>query len=558
MSTHPSQTFPGSAADFGFNFKSCPTCDQEIPPDRIAEIGGRIAAREQERTVAITSQLEERYIAERERADAAARADLEAERAQGAMREARARDEAQRAAETLFDRKIVEVEQGQAAQLAQVREQLAEAESARKAAEQTWANLQAEINEVRANSATAIEEIRTEAKRRENEIRDEAKCSAELATAERVAAMETARRDAEASLNARLTEAETARVTAEQSLTSLASELGTVRNSASAELVRVKEAAAAELLRVQATAAEEVETRFRDDLKASEAALAEAQAKAVEAETAISALRDQHTVTMEANLKEQREVMEKATAEAVNAEKSRAFEENQKLADKVTDLQRALEKKTADELGEGAEVNLYEDLKKEFPDDDIKRVSKGTQGADILHVVVHSGKKCGTIIYDSKNRNKFQWDYVTKLRDDQLAAEAEHAILSTRKFPEGTRQLHLHDGVLLANPARVVIVAKMIRQHMLRLHTQQMGDVERKAKTGALYDFIVSERCSSVLARIDERAEHLLEEQAKEIKWHENHWKKEGETIRAIEKAKADLENQISRIIGTSAESEAA
>jgi hypothetical protein len=169
-----------------------------------------------------------------------------------------------------------------------------------------------------------------------------------------------------------------------------------------------------------------------------------------------------------------------------------------------------------------------------------------------------TGNKCGTIIYDSKNHNQFRWEHVTKLRADQLAAQAEHAILSTRKFPQGTRQLHSHDGVLLANPARVVLIAKIIRQHLQQLHAQRVSDVERDSKTAALYEFIVSERCTSLLSRIDERAEDLLEQQEKEMKWHENNWKKQGETIRGIQKAKADLENQVNLIIGTSAKDAAA
>jgi hypothetical protein len=47
-------------------------------------------------------------------------------------------------------------------------------------------------------------------------------------------------------------------------------------------------------------------------------------------------------------------------------------------------------------------------------------------------------------------------EYVTKLREDQISAEAEHAILSSLKFPAESRQLHVQDGVIIANPARVL------------------------------------------------------------------------------------------------------
>src|SRR4029077_12537317 len=176
----------------------------------------------------------------------------------------------------------------------------------------------------------------------------------------------------------------------------------------------------------------------------------------------------------------------------VNTEKAKAFEENQRLSTRVNELQRALEKKTNEELGEGAEVNVFEALKTDFPDDRITRIQKGAPGGDILHVVMLHGKECGTIIYDSKNHKQFRNEHVAKLKADQLAAKAEHAILSTHKFPQGTSQLHLQDGVLLANPARVVLIATLLRQHLLLVHTLRLSGIERESKTAALYEYIIS------------------------------------------------------------------
>jgi hypothetical protein len=176
---------------------------------------------------------------------------------------------------------------------------------------------------------------------------------------------------------------------------------------------------------------------------------------------------------------------------------------------------------------------LFEAPKKDVPDDRITRTPKGTAGADILHVVMLRGKECGTIIYDSKNHNQFRTEHVTKLKADQLAAKAEHAILSTHKFPQGARQLHMEDGILLANPARVVLLAALIRQHLLQVHTLRLSGIERANN------------------------HELLDQQAKEIKWHEKNWAMRGEAIRAIQKAKTDLENQITAIIGTAADDNA-
>src|SRR5260370_7615565 len=151
-----------------------------------------------------------------------------------------------------------------------------------------------------------------------------------------------------------------------------------------------------------------------------------------------------------------------------------------------------MENRTAEELGEGAEINLFEVLKTEFPDDKISRIRKGTPGAHILHIVMRAGKECGTILYDSKNHNQFRNEHVAKRKADQLAAKAEHAILSTHKFPQGTRQLHNQDGVLLANPAPVVFLATVIRQHLPQLHTLRLTSLALPTKTPPLYAIIIS------------------------------------------------------------------
>jgi hypothetical protein len=328
-------------------------------------------------------------------------------------------------------------------------------------------------------------------------------------------------------------------------------QLDELRKAKEVEVAKVKEDAAAEALRIRQDAIEAAEGLVRDKT-------ADARAKIAEAEGNLSKLSEQYELALNERLGSEREILEKAKDDAINAEQAKFFAENLKLSNKVSELQRALEKKTNEELGEGAEIDLYEALKKEFPDDRIDRVAKGAPGADVLHVVMRNGRECGTIIYDSKNHKAFRNEHVTKLLQDQLAAKAEHAILSTRVFPGGTRQLHMQDGVLLANPARVVPIAILIRQHLLLVHTLRLSGIEREGKTAALYGFITSERCTQLLSRVDAHAEELLQHQAKEIRWHEVAWKKQGEAIRAIQKAKAEIANEISCIIGTAPDAEVA
>jgi hypothetical protein len=90
---------------------------------------------------------------------------------------------------------------------------------------------------------------------------------------------------------------------------------------------------------------------------------------------------------------------------------------------------------------------------------------------------------------------------VTKLIRDQTAARADHAVLSTFKFPTGTSQVAIRDGVVIVNPARAVAIAHMIRKHLLLVHTLRLSKAERMEKMAALYDFMTSERCALLLNR---------------------------------------------------------
>jgi hypothetical protein len=246
---------------------------------------------------------------------------------------------------------------------------------------------------------------------------------------------------------------------------------------------------------------------------------------------------------------EVREAMEKDKAAVVSKQAAKNFEEKQKLTSMVQDLQRRLEKQTADQLGEGAEIDLFDALTEEFPHDRIERIGKGAPGADIRHVVMHNGKEAGIIIYDSKNRNAWRNDYVEKLASDQKAARAHHAILAALKFPANAHQLHIQDGVIVANPARVVALAVMLRQHVIHVHTLRLGGADRAKKTAKLYEFITSKRCIQLLGSIDVTAEDLLDLQEKEKRAHDANWKRQGILLRSIQKSRADLCNEIDQII---------
>ena len=554
--------------------EACPACGQDIPADKLEEITGRIAAHEREKARALSERLERdhalataqaqakakadleeerRQSVQREAAArATAKSDLEEERRQSAQREEAARETAKSEAESAAALALTEYKRDQEQTKQALKERIEVAETAQHQSEVDRANLQTRLNE----SAEALEVERKNAQARETFVREEERKVAKVDADYRVKQVEQAKQQREQELLAQVDAASALKKNSQAEAAELRSRLESTSAAHQQELAKNKEEMEAEIQRVRNFATDQAEASLREELSKHQQTAADATQKATQAEAKVELLVQEHEATLARELGAQREILEKDAEKKLNAQMSRGFEERLKLTDKLADLQRELDRKTNEELGEGAEVDVFEALKAEFPDDKIKRIPKGTPGADIHHTIVVNGKQCGTILYDSKNHKQYRSEHVSKLKSDQIAAKADHSILSTRKFPEGKGQLILKDGVILVNPARVVAIATIVRLHLIQLDTLRSSEIEREKKTEALYEFITSEQCSLLLDRIDTKAAGLLKLQEVEMKWHNNHWNKEGEALRDIQKAKADLAFSITSIIGDTGDSD--
>jgi len=486
---------------------TCPLCDQVIPNDRLAGVKARHAEHERElqvRFVKAAKDEQERLTLQFEVEKASALAKFEVDTV---ARETAARDAERKAT------------------LAQVEGKLAESAKAADAAQQQATELQQKIE------ASALE-----------------------AAAKLIRAREEAILTVQAEFQPKLVAAQTAVKAAEDDKAAAVATLEASAIAAAAALTSARDEAARQAraeLQPQLAAAEATVKMASDEKAAALAAKTAAEAELV-------AVKDSQEKVIAERAQEVRTAFEKANRDALNAAESKHFEESQKFKTQLTEMTRQLENKTAQELGEGAEVDLFDSLRAAYPGDDITRVVKGAAGADVRHRVVHNGQVCGLILYDSKNHKAWRNDFVTKLRDDQLNDKADHAILSTIAFPQGARQLHVQDGVVLVNPARAVVVAGLIRGHIVRSHALRLSSEDRQEKAVEIYDYITSERFLGQLAKIQTSVEDLLELDIKEQTVHKLTWAKRGLLTHAVAKAEADLRVSVEAVVGTAESLDAA
>jgi hypothetical protein len=329
---------------------------------------------------------------------------------------------------------------------------------------------------------------------------------------------------------------------------------------AQAEQARARQAAAAEQALAAARSEAAVQARTQAEAAAT-ARFADIQVRLAQAEQAradatgqVAALQAEQQASVERRVAEiaetltrQKEDLQRDKEAAILAEKHKVL----KLTSELADLQRKLEGKSAHELGEGSEIDLYEQLRSAFEGDRIQRVPKGVNGADVIHEVVHNGRTCGRIVYDAKNRDAWQNNFAVKLNADKLAQGADHAILSSNKFPRDKREIHLQDGVIVAAPARVLAIVEILRDQLIRLHELRVSNEQRDSKTEDLYAFITSEHCRQLIGQVENQAGRMLDLDAKELEAHRRVWDQRRKLIHAVQKARSDLSFEIDRIIGT-------
>jgi hypothetical protein len=268
------------------------------------------------------------------------------------------------------------------------------------------------------------------------------------------------------------------------------------------------------------------------------------------ADSKLKVLAANQEATINARLQAQRETLEKAKAKAVSDEKAKAYEEKLRLEEKLQELTRQLQKKTAHELGDPAEVDTLAQLEAAFSGDRVSRVVKGVKGPDILIEVVHNGAVVGKIVVDCKNHKKWSNGFTAKLRTDQLAEGADFAILSTAVFPAGARQLHVQDNVIVADPARVPVLVHLLRRQIIDNCMLKLGAEARDTKAGELYKFILSPTCDDMFDRLLKLTRDAQVLDAAEAKAHQATWMKRAELLVGVLAVREQFVSVVADIVG--------
>jgi hypothetical protein len=225
--------------------------------------------------------------------------------------------------------------------------------------------------------------------------------------------------------------------------------------------------------------------------------------------------------------------------------------EIERLTRKTEELQRQLEKATAEEKGEITEEQVFEILEKEFQQlgDKIERVGRGRKGGDILHRIFYNGKECGKILYEVKFANNWLNQWLIKIKKDSSRIGTPYRILVTKTFPKGVRYFGIVDGVPVVHPELLKYLVRIIRGSIIAIERQRLSAFEKEEKINKLYQYLNSDEFTASMNSAFESIKRLNEIREDERRSHENVWAKEQTELQNLEEVLTKISTKIGTII---------
>jgi len=139
--------------------------------------------------------------------------------------------------------------------------------------------------------------------------------------------------------------------------------------------------------------------------------------------------------------------------------------------------------------------------------------------------------------------------FVSKLRQDQVEAKAENAILATTVFPAGKREMCIESGVIVISPAHVTNIVHLLRHAMVMMHVQGLSMKERTSKMSQLYKLITSESYAAKFTEANRLTEDVLDIDVKEQAEHGRVWRNRGTLVKRMQNLLREVETEVAAVI---------
>jgi len=258
---------------------------------------------------------------------------------------------------------------------------------------------------------------------------------------------------------------------------------------------------------------------------------------------------------IERRLDEERKEIEKGVLSRLEEEhRLRDAQKEQfikKLQAQIEDLKRRSEQGPQQAQGDAAEVQLEDLLRSEFPFDQIQPVGTGIRGADVIQVVVSpAGDLCGSIIWESKDTKHWNQAWIEKLKDDQLEAKADIAVIVSTALPEDVTTMTCRNSVWITSFPCIVGLATALRENLIQVDHARVASAGKEEKVELLYNYLAGTEFRQRVEAMAEAFTSMHEDLASEKRALERIWAKRAKQIDRFVKNVVGMYGDVQGIVG--------
>ena len=221
------------------------------------------------------------------------------------------------------------------------------------------------------------------------------------------------------------------------------------------------------------------------------------------------------------------------------------------LAARLEDATRKAQQGSQQAQGETLELLLEDQLRRQFPFDEIQPVPKGEYGGDSLQIVRDSlGRDCGRILWEFKRTKAWQTAWLPKLRADQRAAKADLAVIVTQTMPPDIQHFNEVDGVWVSSLACALPVGSALRTSLLQLATQRRNADGQQSKSQLVYSYLIGPQFRGRIEAVAERWTEMQKDLADEKKTTMKRWAKREAQLQTLVESTTGIYGDLQGIAG--------
>lgn len=229
-------------------------------------------------------------------------------------------------------------------------------------------------------------------------------------------------------------------------------------------------------------------------------------------------------------------------------EKEKVIDDLKKALD---DAQRKAHQGSQQTQGEAFELEFEEILKREFPNDTVSEVAKGTRGGDIVQEVVdRNGNSCGKILWELKNTKAWSEQWVDKLKVDQRNITAEYAVIISEVVPDDIESAKFYKNIWVVKRNFVLGLAYSLRLSIIQIAMAKRASEGKQDKMDILYTYLSGTEFRQRVEAIVEAFTSMQDEIEKEKRYFANKWSRDEKNIRQVIDNTYGMQGDLKGIMG--------